>query len=68
MRHNIVRHSIGDQKSLSRASLVVQGRMHLAVQGTLVQSMVQEIPHAVGQLSLCAAATEAHAPRPCAPQ
>ena len=43
-------------------SLVVQWlRVHLRMQETRVQSLVQEDPYAVGQLSQCAAAVEAHA-------
>ena len=35
-----------------------QQRIHLPTQGTRVQSLVQKIPHAMGQLSLCTASTE----------
>ena len=38
------------------------------MQGTLVQSLVWEDPHAMGQLSPRAPTTEAHAPRARAPQ
>ena len=40
-------------------SLVVQWlRIHLPVQGSWVQFLVQEIPHGVGQLGLCTTAIE----------
>ena len=43
----------------SRISLVFQWlRICLPMQGTQVQSLVQEAPHAVGQLSPCSTATE----------
>ena len=46
------------------ASFVVQSlRIHLAVQGTLMPSLVQEGPHAMEQLSPCAATTEAFVAR-----
>ena len=54
----------GVQKASRETSLVVQWlRICLAVQGTPVQSLVQEDPNALGQRSPCATTTEAHAPR-----
>ena len=39
--------------------LVVQWlRVHLALQGTQVQSLVRKIPHAVDKLNLCATTSE----------
>ena len=52
-----------------RASLVVQGlRVCLPMQGTQVQSLVWSIAPATEQVSLWAAASEAHRPRARAPQ
>ena len=56
-------------------SLVAQWLIYLPMQGTWVQSLVQEDttcdgaikPNAPQLVSLCAATTEAHAPRACAP-
>ena len=43
------------------ASLVIQWLgIHLPMQGTRVRSLVWEIPHAAGQLSLGTTTTEAH--------
>ena len=61
----------------SRASLVVQGlRIHLAMQGTAVQSLIQEDPTCHGAtklvshnfMSLQATITEAQGPRACVPR
>ena len=48
-----------DINGSSRTSLVVQWmRIHLPMQGTWVQSLVQKIPHAAEQLSLSTTTTE----------
>ena len=47
-------------KTMLRTSLVAQWlRICLPTQGTWVGSLVQEIPHASGELSPCATTTEA---------
>ena len=46
-------------KAVGRTSLVAQWlRIRLPVQGTWVQPLVQDDPHATEQLSPCATATE----------
>ena len=60
---------LGIKSTLMETSLVVQWlRICLPIQGTQVQSLVGEDPHATEQLSPRAATTEAHALEACTPQ
>ena len=62
-RLNIVKMSVWG------TSLAVQWlKVHLAMQGTQVRSLVGRMPHTVGQPSLSITTTEVHAPRACALQ
>ena len=59
--HCSISHNSPDTETTPRTSLVVQWlRIYLSMQGTRVQSLVQEDSTCHGELSLCTTTTETH--------